>query len=232
MDTARGTEEAELEPVLISALEHYSYCPRQCGLIHLDQVWDENIYTTRGGLAHARVDEPEGTTEGMLRVERSVPLWSRRLGLIGRADVVEFQSPVEPRGTGTEPDPQGVPYPVEYKVGPRRRWGHDAIQVCAQGLCLEEMLGVPVPRGAIYYRGSRRRREVIFDEPLRQLVEATVQATRGLLLGGELPAAPNDARCRHCSLYDSCLPPLTGSAPRVRGFHQALFAPVPEPGDG
>src|SRR5260370_9679809 len=124
-------QEEELEPVMISALEHYSYCPRQCALIHIEQTFDENIYTLKGHLAHERVDQIMSRTEDDVRVERGLPLWSPRLGLVGRADVVEFH--------------RDVPYPVDYKQGKRREWQYEAIQVCAQAICLEEMFGLPVP---------------------------------------------------------------------------------------
>ncbi len=106
-------QEEELEPAMISALEHYSYCPRQCALIHIEQTFDENIYTLRGHLAHERVDQPISRNEEAMRVERGLPLWSKRLGLIGRADVVEFHN--------------RTPYPVEYKQGQRRDWQFEAI---------------------------------------------------------------------------------------------------------
>jgi CRISPR-associated exonuclease Cas4 len=201
---------------MISALEHYSYCPRQCALIHLEQTFDENLYTLRGRQAHERVDLPEGETAEGIRVERALPLWSDRLGLVGRADAVEF------RGE--------TPYPVEYKHGPRRQWGHDDLQLCAQALCLEEMMGRPVPRGAVYHHSSRRRREVLFDAALRLRVEEVVAEIRLLLRQDKLPPPVNDSRCRHCSLKESCLPAVLAEPGRVRAFQQALFALADGPG--
>ena len=121
--------------IMISALEHYSYCPRQYALIHQEQTYDENLYTLRGRAVHKQVDEPEYEVAHSVRVERALSLWSDRLGLIGRADVVEFHG--------------ATPYPVEYKHGPRRQKEHDDLQLCAQALCLEEMTGQDVPEGAI-----------------------------------------------------------------------------------
>jgi CRISPR-associated exonuclease Cas4 len=149
-------DEAEIVP--ISALEHYAYCPRQCALIHIEQVYEENVYTLRGVALHERVDQAASAWDEGLRLEYALPLWSVRLGLIGRADVVGFL-------------PDGTPYPIEYKSGKRKVKYHDDVQLCAQAMCLEEMLGVAVPRGAIYYHASRRRREVTFDAALRQLTE-------------------------------------------------------------
>ena len=197
----------------ISALEHFSYCPRQCGLIHLEQVWAENIATTRGGLVHSRVDEPTQETRPGIRREFGLPLWSERLGLIGRADLVEFQT--------------DHAYPVEYKVGRRRAWGHEAIQLCAQALCLEEMLGQPVPRGAIFYHGSRARREIECDDALRAIVEKTTTAARTMLASQRLPAPIADARCRKCSLRDECLPDTISRNGRERYWFAARFDPRP-----
>jgi CRISPR-associated exonuclease Cas4 len=201
---------SEDDLVLISALEHYSYCPRQCALIHVEQTFDENLYTLRGRMVHENVDLPTEEKKEGVRVERAVPLWSNRLGLIGKSDVVEFYDQ--------------VPYPVEYKHGRRRQWGHDDLQVCAQGLCLEEMTGQHVPRGAIYHHGSRRRREVVFDPALRCLVEEAVGAVRRMLKESRLPPPVNDARCRHCSLKESCLPAVLGEPDRLRRARTLLFS--------
>jgi CRISPR-associated exonuclease Cas4 len=222
-DQALGSELSEseaMEPVHISALEHYSYCPRQCALIHIEQTFDENIYTLRGRMLHERVEEAEAETQGAVRIERALPLWSKRLGLIGKADVVEFHPVL--RGSGEAGGE--VPYPVEYKLGPRRSWKHAALQVCAQGLCLEEMTGQTVPRGAIYHHGSRRRTEVSFDAPLRQRVEDTVVAVRHMLAAREVPQPVNDSRCRLCSLRDSCLPSAAGRTARVKALARSLFS--------
>lgn len=199
--------EAELVP--ISALEHWSYCPRQCALIHLEQTFDENLYTLRGRAVHEQVDEAETAVLEGVRVERAMPLWSNRLGLVGKADVVEFHGE--------------TPYPVEYKHGPRRQWGHDDLQLCGQAICLEEMMGVGVPSGAVFHHSSRRRREVVFTPELRTKVEEAVAAIRRMLVEACLPPAVNDARCRHCSLSDSCMPSVVAETTRLRGMHRALF---------
>jgi CRISPR-associated exonuclease Cas4 len=195
--------------VLISALEHYSYCPRQCALIHMEQTYDENIYTLKGHLMHERVHEEDVEQKGDMRIERGLTLWSFKLGIVGKADVVEFHG--------------NIPYPVEYKLGPKRKWGHDNLQLCAQAICLEEMTGKEVKKGAVYHHGSRRRREVEFDEQLRVKVQESVTAIREMLKGKIIPAAPNDARCRHCSLIQSCLPELAESGQRIRHLKEILF---------
>lgn len=182
------------DPIPISALQHYVYCPRQCALIHVEQVWSENLYTLRGNRAHDNVDIPEGMVREGVLVERALPLWSERLGLVGKADVVEFMD--------------GVPYPVEHKVGSRWAKKADYIQLCAQGLCLEEMFKVPVPEGALFYKTSRRRREVAFSPELRSEVLAVISAVRALLRQTQLPPPVADARCPNCSLIDTCMPEI------------------------
>jgi len=213
MDDKPQEETEELEPVLISALEHYSYCPRQCALIHVEQTFEENTYTVQGHMLHERVDESAEEIRHDVRIERGLSLWSKRLGLVGRADVVEFHGE--------------APYPIEYKRSPRRQWGHDDLQLCAQALCLEEMTGHEVPCGAIYYHGSRRRKEVVCDAALRQRVTETVVAVRQMLATGALPPAVNDARCQHCSLKGSCLPGVVGEAWRLQSLQTTLFHVAP-----
>lgn len=180
------------EPLQISRLEHTAYCPRQCALIDLEQTFDENIYTIWGHLTHERVDTPETETRGDVVVERSFPLWSDTYNLVGKADVVEFH--------------KGVPYPVEYKSGKKQQYDAMDIQLCAQGICLEEMLDKEVPKGAIFHIKSKRRREVTFTDELRDEVVRTIRETRKILQSTTLPHPVNDNRCTHCSLLDSCLP--------------------------
>lgn len=199
---------------MISALEHWSYCPRQCALIHLEQTYDENVFTLRGARTHRLAhDEGDETLDGQ-RVTRGLPLWSDRLGLIGKADVVEWRG--------------DIPYPVEYKAGAQRAWGHEALQLCAQAVCLEEMLGVAVPAGAIYWHGSRKRRETVFTARDRTAVEEATAAVRAMLRGTALPSAVNDPRCPNCSLFDACLPALAASPARIKGFYAELFHPRDE----
>lgn len=195
------------DPIPLSALQHWSYCPRQCALIHVEQAFADNVYTARGNAAHAKVDEPRAELAGTVRIERAMPLWCYRLGLVGRADLVEF-------------DVHGTPYPVEYKHGPRRQRIHDDLQLAAQALCLEEMTGKPVPLGAIYHFSSRRRREVVVDAALRRKVEEATVAVRGMFTAGNLPPPVNDARCRHCSLIELCQPEILAANQR---YHAQLL---------
>lgn len=197
---------------MISALEHYSYCPRQCALIHVEQVFDENLYTLRGRRVHERADNPESRLEENVRVERGLPLFSERLGLVGKGDVVEVHL-------------NGTPYPVEYKSGARREKRHDDLQLCAQAMCLEEMLERDVPHGVIYHYASRRRRKVEFDAELRSLTEETILAVRELLITATVPPPVADTRCPKCSLFDACMPfTLAGMSGKTDGM-ASLFDP-------
>ncbi len=178
---------------MLSALQHFVYCPRQFALIHLEQVWQENIYTLRGLRVHERVDAPSHELIEGVRVERSLALVSHRHQLRGIADVVEFLG-------------DGTPYPVEYKSGSRKAKDADAVQLCAQGMCLEELFDRPVRTGALFYSASKRRQVVEFDARLRSLVTATVQAVQEIFTSQVMPKPVADARCTDCSLLEACLP--------------------------
>jgi CRISPR-associated exonuclease Cas4 len=195
------------EPVPIAALQHWAYCPRQCGLIHLEQAFDDNLHTLRGHAVHARVDQPGVESAKGVRVERALPLWHDELGLIGKADVVEFAA-------------NNTPYPVEYKHGSRHKAADiaacDDLQLAAQALCLEAMTGRPVAEGAIYYASSKRRRVVLISSDLRGAVVEAVAAVRAMLLQARLPpplAGERAAqRCRGCSLRERCQPEASSSS--------------------
>lgn len=197
---------------MLSALQHYSYCPRQCALIHIEQMFDENVHTMRGNAVHQHVDEPGLETFEGVRIEHALPVWSEQLGLIGKCDVVEFH-------------PDGRIYPVEYKHGKKRAKTHDDIQLAAQALCLEEMTGKPVTHGAIYHHSSRRRREVTINDVLRQQVKETAQAVRTLLVSEKLPAPLNDERCKECSLKEICQPRIMADKDSQQKLHINLFEP-------
>ncbi|MBT0963911.1 CRISPR-associated protein Cas4 [Denitromonas iodatirespirans] len=185
------------DPIPLSALQHWAYCPRQWALIHLEQVFEDNLYTQRGQAVHARVDQPGVELRPGLRVERALPVWSERLGLIGKADVVEFL-------------PDGTAYPVEYKHGSRNKKAAvaacDDLQLAAQALCLEEMTGKPVPEGALFYATSKRRRVVSITPALREHVESATREIRQMLATRRTPPPVNDDRCHACSLRDLCQP--------------------------
>jgi CRISPR-associated exonuclease Cas4 len=187
--------------IMLSALQHYSFCPRQCALIYIEQVWAENRLTAEGRLLHERVHEQEGETRAGVRIERGMPLRSLQFGLVGVADVVEFQK---------TPDGRWRPFPVEYKRGKPKPDRCDEVQLCAQALCLEEMMGVEVPEGALFYGKIRRRHDVVFTPELRRAVEETVNRVRSLLETGITPPAIFDKKCKQCSLLEVCLPKPLG----------------------
>lgn len=206
----------DTEPIPLSALNQWSYCPRRCCLIHIEGEFTDNIHTARGTAEHKRADDFRQETQIGRRVETALPVWSDRLGLVGKCDVVEFLA-------------DGTPYPVEYKHGARKKWMNDDIQLAAQAMCLEEMTGKPVPFGAIYHASSRRRREVAITAELRQAVETCVAEVRAALRGLTLPPPLNDKRCRECSLAELCQPVLLAKRERRGRFAKTLFEPD---GDG
>ena len=203
---------AETDPIPLSALQHWAYCPRQCGLIHLEQAFADNIHTARGQAVHHLVDTPGYEIKSGVRVERALPLWSDRLNLIGKADLVEFH-------------PDGTVFPVEFKHGAKRQKLHDDLQLAAQAMCLEDMLGRPVPKGAIFHATSHRRREVAITSDLQQLVIETAEAIRAMLASGKLPPPVNDSRCKECSLKEICQPEAIADRSRQRQQQRDLFNP-------
>ncbi len=204
------------DPTPLSALQHWSYCPRQCALIHLEQAFEENVYTLRGQAVHNRADQAGVTLRADLRVERALPLFNDRLGLVGKADVVEFLE-------------DGTPYPVEYKHGSRNKKAAiaacDDLQLAGQALCLEEMSGKPVPEGALFYASSKRRRVVPITSELRDAVETATREIRAMLATGTTPPPVNDERCRACSLRDLCQPEALAHADQLGALRRALFDP-------
>ncbi|MFZ2445182.1 MAG: CRISPR-associated protein Cas4 [Syntrophobacteraceae bacterium] len=208
---------AEDDLLPISALQHLIFCPRQCALIHVEQIWAENRLTAEGRILHERVHSPSAQRKGSVRVESGLQIRSLRLGLSGTADVVEFHSPSPDDASGPE-----IPYPVEYKRGKPKKDDSDRVQLCAQALCLEEMLGVGVPAGAIFYGEPRRRLEVVFDEELRERTAGAARALHEMVAGGVTPVVPYEKKCRSCSLFDRCLPKVVRRS--VGGYLDRMLA--------
>ena len=186
----------------LSALQHYLYCPRQCALIHLEGVWEENRFTAEGRLLHRRVDAGLPGARGGVAVDRSVPVRSERLGLYGIADLVERRE----NGASAAASADDMVYPVEYKRGSPKVEDWDRAQLCAQAMCLEEMLGRDIPEGAIFYGQPRRRERVLFDARLRAVVTESCAGLHALLEGGRTPPGRYGPRCRGCSLLSRCMP--------------------------
>lgn len=204
----------------ISALQHLLYCERQCALIHTERLWAENRFTVEGRHLHEKADSGKREARPGRRTERGVPLWSYELGLFGKADVIEFR-PADTRAPASADairlplatdNPQlatPIPFPVEYKRGKPKAHDADRVQLCAQAMCLEEMLGVKVPAGALFYGRTRRRQDVEFDQSLRQLTAHTAGRLHAMLASGRTPAAVYEKKkCERCSLKSQCLPRL------------------------
>lgn len=198
------------DPIHIAALQHYSYCPRQYALIHLEQEFAENVHTMRGNTAHQRVDNPGIQLQRGIRMLRGLPLFSRKHNLIGKADLVEQH-------------PDGRLFPVEYKYGNRRAKKHDHLQLAAQALCLSEMTGQFVQRGAIYHVTAHQRREVQIDEALTQQVVEIIQEIERIRQKGLLPPAVHDSRCTHCSLKPLCQPEAMTAKTQLLSLRKNLF---------
>ena len=213
-----GHSEADLLP--LSGLQHLIFCERQCALIHIERAWQENWLTAAGRVLHQRVDTADDETRRDLRIARGIPLRSLRLGLIGRADVVEFHR-VRVREQGAcLPGVQGLwrPFPVEYKRGRSKSIDCDRVQLCAQALCIEEMLGIPVPAGALFYGRVRRREDVYFNRDLREKTEQASRRFHELIDRGETPVVYRAPKCRRCSLLDLCIPPKKGRRSSVSRY--------------
>lgn len=208
--------EADLLP--LSALQHLVFCPRQCGLIHLEGVWFENQFTAEGRILHERVHIPGAERRRRVRTEFSLPLRSLRLGLVGQADVVEFYArPGAPPGAAMDP------YPVEYKRGRPKSDDSDLVQLCAQAICLEEMLGISVPEGAFFYERERRRLRVEFSDDLRGTVEEVSLRLHEMVASGRTPAPDYGRKCRSCSLAGACLPRPCSGKGRVSRYLASIL---------
>jgi CRISPR-associated exonuclease Cas4 len=188
---------AEDELIPISALQHFSFCPRQCALIHVERIWHENMLTAQGRVMHEKAHSGESETRGDIRIARGVALRSLEFGISGVADVVEFHR---------QSDGSALPFPVEYKLGKPKEGNCDRVQLCAQAVCLEAMLNIPVPCGALFYGRNRRREPVDFTEDLRSETAELCRLVHELIAACLTPAPIYNKRCLSCSLYDLCMP--------------------------
>jgi CRISPR-associated exonuclease Cas4 len=185
--------------IQLSALQHYVFCPRQCALIHVEDVWHENVFTVRGDILHEKVDTDTYESRGTLKTVRGLRIHSTRLGIVGRADVVEFRK-------STNADGSVDVMPVEFKAGQPKENVSDKVQLCAQALCLEEMMNTQVRRGAFFYGKIRRRVQIEIDDRLREQTEEIIAAVHEIVSQKKVPAARYEKKCRNCSLVDICMP--------------------------
>jgi CRISPR-associated exonuclease Cas4 len=191
----------------LSGLQHVQFCPRQFALIHLEGVWRENVLTAQGRVLHENAHDPFFTEKrGDTIISRSVPIVSYKLGVSGEADVIEFHK--GDAGVALDGrDGLWQPVPIEYKRGKKKAGPEDEIQLCAQGMCIEEMLCANVPLGYLFYWETRTRVEVMFTAKLRAQVVRTTEKAQGILADGVLPAPDRPkTQCKRCSLMDECLP--------------------------
>lgn len=202
--------------VPISALQHLLFCERQCALIHIERVWVENKLTVEGHHLHMNAHDGQDETRDGVRVTHGMALRSLRLGLVGQADVVEF------RISADDAVPQ--PFPIEYKRGKPKVHDADRVQLCAQALCLEEMLSVEIPCGSLYYGTIRRRKGVPFDETLRTLTERTVTRLHELFASGRTPRSVRERKCDQCSLLNICMPDALSLGRSARRYTERALA--------
>ena len=206
------TRDGDTYLVPLSALERYAFCPRQCALFHTECMREENWHTAQGNLLHERVHGGEPEMRRGMRQERGVAVSSLALGVVGKLDLLEIRLS------------DGALFPVEYKKGRPSREGEDweRIQLCAQAMCLEEMLNVVIPEAFIWYWRTRRRESVLLDEALRERTVAIAAKLRALLQSGRIPEPRKSAGCRSCSLQDLCMPDAPGEK-AVMSYVRDLF---------
>lgn len=196
----------------LSALQHFAFCPRQCALIHNEQAWADNFLTATGNRLHKRVDSGEPETRNGVRFERAVMVSAEKLGLTGKLDLIEKELAT------------GQLTPVEYKKGKAKPGNWDKVQLCAQGLCLEEMMNTAVPSGYLWYWETRSRQEVPFDDALREQTLDVIEQVRALFSANTLPRPVYEKRCKACSLIDLCNPKLLAKDTSEKYMRQ-LFKP-------
>ena len=203
----------------LSALNDLLYCNRRCALHRIENVWVDNAHTVSGTIAHQRADRPVDWKRGEGREVHGIWLKSDRLRLVGKADVVEFHP------QSNHPD---VPFPVEYKRGKRKKWDNDDVQLCAQAICLEEMLDVAVPCGAIFHNKTKRRREVEFTPALREKTAIAARQLHELIASGITPPPVLKPQCQGCSLAELCMPTLLAKSNPIDAYMQSLWSIAPE----
>ena len=203
--------------IQLSALQHFVFCPRQCALIHVENAWNENVFTTRGAILHEKVDTDTYETRGTTKTVRGLRIHSIRLGIVGRCDVVEFRSSKIPDS------PQDV-VPVEFKSGQPKEDLSDKVQLCAQALCLEEMLHTKIGHGAFFYGKIRRRTQVEMDDSLREQTESIITSVHEMVSMKHVPAANYSEKCHNCSLEDICMPKAMNEK-KLRTYIKSLYQP-------
>lgn len=207
--------DSEERIIPLSAINQYLYCPRRAGLIHIEGLFTHNEHTVIGSRLHERADISGYEIVRGVTLLRALPVWSDRLGLSGKCDVVERHA-------------DGSLVPVEYKKGRRRKFNNDDAQLCAQAFCLEEMFSREVPQGAIFHAKSKRRREVEFTKELRRFTEEAIEAVHQLIEEETVPQAVYKPQCSECSLFENCMPEITSSPPVIAQIGRGVFETTDE----
>ena len=198
------------DPIPLSLLNDFLYCQRRAALKAIEGWRGTNEHTVVGDSVHEQADVSGYETVKGVTLLRALPVWSERLGLNGKCDIVERH-------------PDGSLVPVEFKKGKRRKFDNDDAQLCAQALCLEEMFGLDIPKGVIFHAKSKRRRKVEFTEDLRRLTEQAIEAMHRLIEEEVVPQAVHKPQCSECSLFDYCLPEITSVPPTLARAYRAVF---------
>jgi len=182
----------------LSGLQHFVFCKRQCALIHIEQAWSENVLTAEGRIMHENVDKERIKNKADIKIVHGMPLYSFELGLSGKADTIEFQK--------TKSNDKWIPFIVEYKHGKPKIDDSDKIQLCAQAICLEEIMKVKIQSGALFYGRTRHKLNVTFDDTLRQKTKETAMELHNFIEEGKTPPPVYKPKCKSCSFFDECLP--------------------------
>ena len=205
-----SSDTIQQEPFPLSLLNDFLYCHRRAALKAVEGWRGANEHTVTGDHVHEQTDISGYETIKGVTLLRALPVWSDRLGLSGKCDIVERH-------------PDGSLVPVEFKKGKRRKFDNDDAQLCAQALCLEEMFGIEIPKGAIFHARSNRRREVELTQDLRLLTEHAVEAVHRLIEGETVPNAVHKPQCSECSLFNHCLPEITSAPPLLARAARGVF---------
>lgn len=230
LENRRSQKGDPTDPLPLSLLNDYLYCPRRAALKVIEGWREANEHTARGDIIHEHADLPGYEVAKGVLLWRGLPVWSERLGLSGKCDIVEVHSNAERGARNAEQERfapasgcDGVLVPVEYKKGRRRQFENDDAQLCAQALCLEEMFSSQIPRGAVFHAESKRRREVEFTSDLRASTERAIEELHAMISIANVPPAVFKPACEECSLFEVCLPKATARDNRAVRMCQALF---------
>ncbi len=225
---------AEDDLIPLSAIQHLLFCERQCALIHVERLWAENLFTAQGNALHEKAHTGKPETRDGVRITRGLPLQSFSLGLSGQADVIEWEPPAEQRvgrkklidvlqDSTAEQRSQWRVTPVEYKRGKPKKNDCDRVQLCAQAMCLEEMLGISIPRGQLFYGEKRRRVDVDCDSEIRDVTRSAAERLHEIIDNALTPAAIREKKCDTCSLFHLCLPEATSNSKSAQDYLERML---------